>query len=224
MADPRDTQPFQLSRRTALGLGAGAALVVLNPFGIVSAWADTDKDLAEKARRRQKAIEAGWKTPNGWPAEKAADVGGSIVSRPVTGASFGVTLAVGLPYLVLGHVLARFSTEVRNLTTPDISGFHVVTTGRQRPEANHASGTAVDIMAAAYGAPAEDVFTRTELLVIDDILRECRGVVGWSRNTNASHFFIAARPESRGLRQVAEKVLSDLEVPASHARFHRGHG
>ncbi len=121
-------------------------------------------------------------------------------------------------------MLARFSAEVRCLTDADIVGFRPVSSARKHPEANHASATAIDIMESAYGVAAEDVFTRTEQLLIGDIVKDCGGTVGWSRDTNASHFFIAHPPNSGALRKVAERLLADRELPAAHARVHRQRG
>lgn len=214
MTPDQQNDPRGVSRRTVIAGGAGAALLLVNPWNPPSAAADSDDDLrAKAARRRGRRIDAGWTTPNGWPAEKEANIGGRIVTLGVTGTPFSATLAVGAPALILGYVLARFSAEIRNLDTPDIIGFKTVKAHKSN-EANHSSGTAIDILPAAYAAPARDVFTAYERLVIRDILTDCKGTVEWAENRSACHFGICVPPSHPAIANLANQIRRDTEAPA----------
>mgnify|MGYP001619304549 CR=1 FL=1 len=210
-----------VSRRTVLGVGAAGAFALLTASGGQVAQAAPDDPLNKQVKRRREAVDAQWTTPNGWPAEKAADKGGSVVTRCILGTSLNVALAAGAPYLVLGHVLRRFASEIAPLTSSDVEGFRTVRRrDRRSPEANHQSGTAVDILAGTYSAPAVDVLTATEILVIEDIVKSCGGSVGWLARSNAAHFFLTHGPSDRRLTKLAATILANQEAPGLHAARH----
>lgn len=211
-----DTQgdPQGVSRRSIIVMGAGTAILLLAPWNAPPALADPNDDPRVKAaRRRRDRIDAGWKTPNGWPAEKEANIGGSIVTLGIVGTFFNATLAGGAPALILGHVLARFSAEIRNLESADIVGFAKVKQ-RRSLEANHASGTAIDILPESYSTAAADVFTAYERRVVRDIVADCQGTVEWAATKNASHFYISVPPSHPRLATLSTQTLRNTEIPS----------
>jgi hypothetical protein len=152
-------------------------------------------------------------SPNGWPINLRSDAGGSVWTRPVPGTGFSVQLSIGLPELILVHVIRRFHYEISTLGAGDVMGF-AQAIGLRGHELNHASGTAIDIRPGHYPVGTRGGFYPNELIVLRDILAECEGVVLWGGDfakPNEAHFHIDLPPADARVISLAAR-LRDWKV------------
>ncbi|MEV8599976.1 twin-arginine translocation signal domain-containing protein [Streptomyces griseoviridis] len=180
------------------------------------------RDAARRALARRKLTHTGEPGPNGWELELAADKGGSVWTRPVPGTPIrGVTVRIGDAETVLVHVVRRFHYEVDALRAGDVVGWRAPADVRRRlPEANQASGTAVQIRPGHYPSGVTGGFFPAQLLVIRDILAELEGVVRWGgddRKPDESLFYLAVPPGDPLLASVVGRLRGWREAPGKGA-------
>ncbi|WP_041819912.1 twin-arginine translocation signal domain-containing protein [Streptomyces davaonensis] len=231
MTSPR--QP--LSRRSFLARASvvtAAAAVATLPFSEYLAspayaagrYAEP-KDVRDAARRalaREKRTRSGKPSPNGWEMELTTDKGGKVWTRPVPGTPIeGVTVRIGEVETVLVHVIRRFHYEVEELRKGDVVGWRSPSSvGRRLPEANQASGTAVQIRPGHYPSGVKGGFFAPQQLVIRDILAELEGVVRWGgddRKPDESLFYIDVKPDSPLLAKIVAKLRGWEKEPGKGA-------
>lgn len=150
----------------------------------------------------------GARSPNGWAVNVAADAGGSVWARPVSGAAKHVAVSVGDADAILVHVVRRFHYEVADLGDGDVVGFRAAD-GLKGHQLNHASGSAVDILPEHYRPGVKDQFYPAQLAVVRDILAECRGVLAWGGDfaiPDEGHFEIALPPTDRRVTELAAQI------------------
>ncbi|MEV5983920.1 hypothetical protein AB0L85_02760 [Streptomyces sp. NPDC052051] len=171
-------------------------------------------DLREEIRRaqeRNKRVQSGVPSNNGWEMEKVADDHGSIYSRPVPGVLLdGVQMRMGEIETILVYVISRFHYEIDPLRKGDVVGWREPGSVRKGlAESNLASGTAVRIRPGSYPFGARGGFYPMEALVVRDILAECEGVVRWGgddRKPDESLFYIDVPPGDERLIRTAQKI------------------
>ncbi|MFG2514385.1 twin-arginine translocation signal domain-containing protein [Streptomyces sp. NPDC048584] len=216
--------------RTAVIAGAAAAATLpfseylASPAYAAGRYAEP-KHVREAARRalaRRERTRSGKQGPNGWEMELAADQGGAVWTRPVPGTPVeGVAVRIGDVETVLVHVVRRFHYEVDELRRGDVVGWRSPDTVRRPlPEANQASGTAVQIRPGHYPSGVKGGFFAPQQLVIRDILAELEGVVRWGgddRTPDESLFYLAVKPGSPLLAEVAGKLRGWEKVPGKGA-------
>ncbi|MCL7427115.1 hypothetical protein [Streptomyces sp. YS415] len=203
-----------LRRFSAVAVGAAVGSQVLSlPAGAANRDPDLDKlrESVRKAQERNKRVQSGIPSKNGWEMEKVADNHGSVYGRPVPGVPIAdVQMRMAEVETVLVHVISRFHYEIDSLRKGDVSGWRKPGSVRKGlGESNLASGTAVQIRPGSYPSGARGGFYPMEELVIRDILAECEGVVRWGgddRNPDESLFYIDVPPGDARLIQVAQKI------------------
>lgn len=206
------------TRRAVLKGGAAAAVAV--GLGVALPSAATARPHTEDRRREiEGRIRTGATSANGWPTEKAADIGGAIWTRPVPGSDVRVAVRMGEVEAVLVYVIRRFHYEVDTLRAGEVTGFRsgVRRTG---PTSNYASGTAVAIRPGWYPPGATGELRPHQRAVIADIVRSCRGVVEWGgtfRTPHEAHFQIGVGPHDPRLAEVAELVRGWESKPGQGA-------
>jgi hypothetical protein len=150
------------SRRTVLAGGlaiSGAAL--LGPAGRAQAANPVD-------RRWTNA-----RSQNGWP------VLDSFTSVPIEGSALSVPLAGGAAATILTHVARRYHYEVHALHRGDLAGGTSSRTIRASEQSNYLSGTAISVLPGHYPIGQHGNLFPKELVVIEDMITECDGVVKW---------------------------------------------
>ncbi|MET9599891.1 hypothetical protein [Streptomyces sp. NPDC006459] len=216
----------KISRRTvlrraafvAVGVAVGSQLAT--PAHAAGSSPDPAhvRDAIKKAQEREKRVQTGIPSKNGWEMEKVADDHGSIYTRPVTGLPVGgIQIRMADVETVLVHVVRRFHYEIDALRGGDVVGW--VKPGSVRkglPESNLASGTAVRIRSGSYPAGARGGFYPMQELTLRDILADCEGVVRWGGDDakpDESLFYIDVRPGDERLGTVAGKIWDWNHTP-----------
>ncbi|MFE0106932.1 hypothetical protein [Streptomyces sp. NPDC059009] len=166
-------------------------------------------------------ILTGRNSTNGWEMEKVADGGGSIWTRPVPGAGFGITARIGDVDTVLVHVVRRFHYEIDELRPGDVVGWLAPNkVPATLPESNQASGTAVAIRPGSFPPKVKDGFFAAEQAVVRDILADCEGTVRWGGDDELPYealFCIDVQPGDPRLARVAEKLRDANATPGQGA-------
>ncbi|MGW3726091.1 hypothetical protein [Streptomyces sp. NPDC000851] len=201
-----DTAPV-LSRRQALGIGAGVAAGAV--FAALPSTA-----VAAPAGREWK----GRRSQNGWTVI-ASD---QAKKFRIEGTNVNVTLRDGDVATVLLYVARRFSYEIDMLRSGDVEGH---TTDRHvgaEFESNYLSGTAFAIRPLLYplGASKSTGMSSAERTVIADILADCSGVVAWGGEMDPlkeSHFQIDVPPSDARLSQLARRIQEWNDTPGRGA-------
>ena len=195
-----------VSRRSVLHAAIGSAGVIVAESALAApAGASAG---ATDARRRLVGPDpayTGTFTPNGWPVNRQAGIGGSVWPRPVVGTGASVEVSMGEVEEVLVHVLRRFHYEIATLGPGDIVGFRTAA-GLRGQQRNHASGTAVDVLPGHYPAGSAGNFYPAQLAVIRDVLKQCQGVVRWGgdfKTPDEAHFQIGVSPGNPALSRLA---------------------
>ncbi|CAM5439089.1 hypothetical protein GCM10010222_77740 [Streptomyces tanashiensis] len=239
--------PTDLTRRRALVTAAGAtAAASLASTGLLATPAaaaprppvpppagsdalfenDELKAAIRRAEARHRRFATGRPSANGWEMQKAVDVEGDIITRPVVGTGLTVAVRAGDPATLLIHVIRRFHYEVEALGRagePDqLEGWvppAAVRDGRL-PESNQASGTAVVIRPGSYPRGVRGGFTAGQVLVVRDILADTEGLVRWGGDERRPYeglFHLAARPGDARLALVAGRLRAWEETPGQGA-------
>ncbi|MFJ3975696.1 hypothetical protein [Streptomyces sp. NPDC090021] len=209
----------KISRRTvlrraafvAVGVAVGSQLAT--PAHAVGPAPDPAhvRDAIKKAQEREKRVQTGIPSTNGWEMEKVADDHGSVYTRPVTGVPVGgIQMRMADVETVLVHVVRRFHYEVETLRGGDVTGWAQPDSVRKGlPESNLASGTAVRIRSGSYPVGARGGFYPLQEVTLRDILADCDGVVRWGGDDakpDESLFYIDVRPGDERLGKVAAKI------------------
>ncbi|PJE93957.1 hypothetical protein CUT44_30900 [Streptomyces carminius] len=218
----------EISRRTALkhaaGITGAAALGTALLPAAPAAADDRFGKAVEEARRTQRKIRTGEPSANGWEMEKAADSGGAVWTRPVSGTDFGVATRIEGPGTVLVHVIRRFHYEISALEEGDVTGWtHPDAVEAGLAESNLASGTAVSIRPGHYPRGARGGFFPGELTVVRDILAELEGVVRWGGDERTPHealFFLGVPPGDPRLNKAVGKLERWAYEPEAGAGTH----
>jgi hypothetical protein len=200
-----DTAATMLSRRRALGLGAGLTVgATLWSPGAPAASA------AERIWRRDTSA-------NGWP------VIDRVPEHRVEGAAnVRVALLDGEVSTVLLYVARRFSYEIDTLRPGDLQGHATDRHTGAAFESNQLSGTAMAIRPLFYplGAQQGTGLAAHERTVVWDILADCAGVVAWGGDLDPvkeSHFQIDVAPGDGRLTQLARRIQGWNETPGQGA-------
>jgi hypothetical protein len=194
-----------LTRRSFLGAAGGAA--VASGLGVAVA----NPGAAEPGARpsgSSSGTDDRPRSPNGWVIDTASNTGGSVWLLPVAGAGFATALAIGAAGTILVHVLRRFNYEITTLRDGDVTGFRPAA-GLQSYAANHASGTALDILPGMYPMGARGGFPAYQVAVIRDILAECEGVISWGGDyatPEECHFQMDLPPSAPEVARLAERI------------------
>jgi hypothetical protein len=155
---------------------------------------------------------AGSRSQNGWAVVTPTRVRRLIIE----GSDAGVALLPGDASVVLLHVARRFHYEVSTLRPGDVRG-HVTGRGLAAPyESNYLSGTAIAIRPGQFPAGSGGNLFPPQLIVVQDILAECAGVVRWGgddRRPKEGHFQIDVPPGDPGLRKLAARITAWREAP-----------
>ncbi|MGW7303463.1 hypothetical protein [Streptomyces sp. NPDC054829] len=224
---------MSISRRAALkhaavltaGTAAGTLLGSPAAFAADNPPTPEPLDISDALRRHKAAqdrVYTGQPSRNGWEMEKVADGGGSIWTRPVPGTPLdGVHVRLGDVETVLVHVVRRFHYDVDELRRGDVVGWrHPDKVREGLADSNQASGTAVQIRPGFYPSGQRGGFFPHQLATVRDIVADCEGVVRWGgddSNPDEALFYIAVRPESRRLTEVAAKIRRWTETPGEGA-------
>lgn len=150
--------------------------------------------------------------------EKVVDDGGSIWTRPVTGAPLeGVAVRTGDVEAILVHVIRRFHNEIEELRDGDVVGWRSPAAVRKGlPESNQASGTAVQIRPGHYPPGLKGGCHPQQQTVVRDILAELDGLVRWGgddRRPDESLFYLDVPPGDECLGRVAARLREWGEEP-----------
>jgi hypothetical protein len=187
---------------------AGGTLLISAPAAATPAGEDGLRSITPADARAISTTDAGPVTANGWPVVAAADAGGMVLNRPVAGTDVVTGVHIGDVEAVLFHVVRRFHYEIAALGAGDVRGFAPLSRRQVDYETNHASGTAVAILPDHYPRGTRRGFFPAQRAVVEDIVAECEGVVGWAgqrRPVNESVFYIAVSPGDRRLEAVGRK-------------------
>lgn len=213
--------PYSISRRTILGASGVAGVSAALP--IAPAWASDDSHrrqaarLRAEAKRAEAAVRAGWKSSNGWDAERGVEIGGSIWGFRVPGTPVTLALnAVVAPVLV--NLVSRFHYEVQAIETPDVIGWIAPWLAHSGHEGTHASGTAVDILPGSMPRGSTEGLSPRQRRAVRAILEDLDGVVAWrgdSRPADSSHFHIAVGPADPKLQRTIDAIELRLEGPGT---------
>lgn len=164
---------------------------------------------------RKSAVAHRAASSNGWPLASQVDEISSVWTRPVSGTGLTVEVSVGVPEVLLLHVVRRVHYEVSALRPGELVGWrHISTVRRHRPESNLASGTAVRIRPGAR----TDAYFALEELLLRDILADCQGMVRWGgddRSVDQSLFYLDVPPDHAGLDEVARSLRASAETPGA---------
>ncbi|MEH0545599.1 M15 family metallopeptidase [Streptomyces sp. B21-105] len=194
-----------LTRRQALGIGAGAT-IALTTAGPVAAASASSEHTWKQAR-----------SANGW------HVIDSTTTYRVEGTNVEVSLARGDVATVLLYVARRFAYEVDMLRAGDLHGHTIDRTVGALFESNHLSGTAIAIRPMHYplGADVNSTgMSGTERIVVADVLAECEGVVTWGgdlKPVKQSHFHIDVKPGDPRLKRLAARIRERSDAPGEGA-------
>lgn len=197
------------TRRTVLRGAAAAAVLSQVPSSPAAAAAPKPPVVTGNAAF------TGALSPNGWRVNVAADAGGSVWARPVTGAAKQVAVSVGDADAILVHVVRRFHYEVAEIADGDVVGFREAA-GLEGHQLNHASGSAVDVLPGHYPPGVKGQFYPAQLAVVRDILAECRGVVAWGGDLatpDEGHFEIALPPDDPRVTGLAAEIRRWNDTP-----------
>ncbi|MEV7093732.1 M15 family metallopeptidase [Amycolatopsis sp. NPDC051045] len=201
------------TRRTVLK-GVAAAAVLANLPGPLASAAARPPVVGPRT-----LAFTGSSSPNGWAVNVAADAGGSVWTRPVSGAAKRIAVAVGDADAILVHVVRRFHYEVADLGDGDVVGFRTAG-GLEGHQLNHASGSAIDVLPEHYRPGVKDQFYPAQLAVVRDILAECCGVVAWGGDfatPDEGHFEIALPPQDRRVTELAAQIRRWNTTPGQGA-------
>lgn len=192
-----------ITRRHFIAAAAGTGALVLVPGALGSAVAAAGTAGTTAGPREWK----GDVSANGWTIDP-----GEISAHPVEGSRALAALRDGDAAAVLLHVVRRWHYEIAPVDTAEGGGVTAHTTDRTVDadfESNHLSGTAVAVRPAAYPLGGSERLWPHQESVVRDILVDCEGTVVWGGDltpVKASHFHIAARPGSKTLARVAERL------------------
>lgn len=198
----------EYSRRTILlgGLGLAGAATTLFLAPPTAARADTPVGSV-----------GGWtagRSSNGWP----------VLDRPVTslieGSEAQLQTAAGDAAVILTHLARRFNYEIAPLGPDEVTGWTSDRSVGADYESNYLSGTAVALRPNNYPLGATNNFYASELVVIRDVLAECRGVVRWGGDEavpKESHFQLDLPPTDPRVRQLAETITGWKSAPGEGA-------
>ncbi|MGW2885814.1 hypothetical protein ACWDDN_10755 [Streptomyces griseoruber] len=169
------------------------------------------REVVRRAQDRERRVQTGKPSLNGWEMERVADEGGNIFTRPAPGTPLaGIAIRMGEVETLLVHVVRRFHYEIDELRKGDVVGWRSPGSVRKGlPESNQASGTAVQIRPDHYPSGARGGFFPQQNLAIRDILTDLDGVVRWGgddRKPDESLFYIAVSPTDERLVKVANKI------------------
>ena len=179
------------SRRTVLagGLGAiGAALLARASRADADAPASTARHTATMT------------SDNGWPELT------SFTMADVQGSGLAIPLAPGAAATILTHVARRFHYEIGSLRPGDLVGGRAVGPVQVPEQSNYFSGTALGIRPGSYPVGQSGNLFAKQLVVIDDIVAECEGVVRWGGTLPVpmeGHFQIDLPPTDDRVQQLA---------------------
>jgi hypothetical protein len=197
--------------RSAFGvvLAAGSGVLPTQPaYAGTAPSSRLSKSGAALAQRDAERVQPGQKSSNGWTINQAADAGGSVWTRPVSGTGFDVQVAMGDVETILVHCVRRFHYEIDSLRPGDVVGFKSPGTVKGY-ETNHASGTAVDIRPGSYPPGVAGGFYPYQVDVIRDVLADCDGVLKWGGDfavPDEAHFQIDLPPTDERVRRLADKL------------------
>lgn len=219
------TTPRRVFLRSAAGvaLAAGAGMLQAQPAAAADIKNPTAPSASWMAKVKKAAvkIQPGVRSPNGWLVNTAANQGGSVWTRPVSGTGFGVDVAIGDAETILVHIIRRFHYEIDTLRPGDVIGFRAPDSVKHGDyEENHASGTAVDIRPGSYPRGVKSGFLPYQVAVIRDILADCDGVVRWGGDfptPDESHFQIDTAPDDPRLRTLVKKLRGWNGTPGAGA-------
>ncbi|MFE5255889.1 hypothetical protein [Streptomyces coelicoflavus] len=220
-----------ISRRHALATAAGVTAAGLGTAGLTATPATAaahpfKNEELEKALRRLEArnrrILTGRPSANQWDMQKAVDAGGDIVTQAVPGTGLEVEVRAGDVGTLLIHTIRRFHYEIDALglhgePTP-LKGWTAPSTVRNSglPQSNQASGTAVVIRPNSYPPGVRGGFTKSEQLVIRDIIADTEGLIRWAGDDRPAYeglFYLTAHPDDARLTRVAAKIRTWNETP-----------
>ena len=192
--------PADLSRRQLLvaGLGlAGTALLVGATGGVAAAAPAVPAGPAGTAWR-------GGRSANGWPIVDA------VTPRRANGSDAHLATVDGDVADILEHVVRRFSYEIDALRDAEVTGHVTDRVVQQDYESNYLSGTAIAIRPLFYPVGAAGGLFPNELVVVRDILADCRGVVRWGGDEKVpkeSHFQIDLSSGYPKVAEAAERII-----------------
>lgn len=139
---------------------------------------------------------------NGWPITT------SFPMADVQGSGIGVPLALGAPAVILTHIARRFHYEIDGLRAGDLVGGLPVGPVHIAEQSNYFSGTALGIRPGSYPVGQTGNLFDNQLVVIDDMVAECNGVVRWGGALPLpmeGHFQIDLPPTDIRIRDLARK-------------------
>ena len=149
------------------------------------------------------SVWSGGTSANGWPVIPEPE------ARRIEGSDIDVTVRPGDVATVLLHVARRYYYEIDTLRKGEVSGHGASREIAQPYESNYLSGTAIAIRPGSYPVGVKEGFFPLELMVIRDILAECKGVVRWGGDEEIpkeSHFQIDVGPGDRRLENFADQI------------------
>jgi hypothetical protein len=179
------------SRRTAL---AGGLAIAVAAVGLRIPRAGAATPGKQRWTRSRSA--------NGWP------VLDSFETVTVEGSGVVVPLAGGVPATILTHLARRFHYEIDTLRDGDLRGGTTDRSVLVAEQSNYLSGTALEVRPGSYPVGQRGNLFPNELVVIEDMLAECEGVVGWGGDLSVpmeGHFQIDLPPTDARVRRLAER-------------------
>lgn len=90
------------------------------------------------------------------------------------------------------------------------------------PQSNQASGTAVVIRPNSYPPGVRGGSTKSEQLIIRDIIADTEGLIRWPGDDRPAYeglFYLSAHPDDARLTRVAAKIRTWNETPGVGARI-----
>ncbi|MHC0431418.1 hypothetical protein ACX6XY_14660 [Streptomyces sp. O3] len=191
-----------LTRRTVLAAAAataGVSALTITGTGAAAVGRDTTWGKGKSA--------------NGWTIDPD-----KISTHQVEGSAASVDLRDGDAAVVLLHVARRWHYEIAPLDTGQGGGISGHTTSRTIAagfESNYLSGTALTVHPTAYPLDGSEGLWPHQELIVRDILLDCEGAVVWGGDLTPvkySHFHIAAKPGSKTLASLAERLSRQPSV------------
>ncbi|MFC4470415.1 hypothetical protein ACFPH6_38995 [Streptomyces xiangluensis] len=213
MSDNTRSSSIGLPRR-AVVKGAGVIAATAAVGSLAPATAVAAPASAPLSAPRKKAPTSA----NGWTLEQEANHVSTVWTRPVSGTGLEVDVRIGDVEAILLHVVRRFHYEVEQLPRIDLAGWQPIGgLGKDRPESNLASGTAVRIRP---GAGASGSLFPLQVLTVRDILADCDGVVRWGGDdspVDESLFYIDRGPDDEQVRGLADRLRRGEATPGRGA-------
>lgn len=129
----------------------------------------------------------------------------------VEGSSVSVSLAVGMPSLILTYIIRRWNYEIETLSEKSVRYTYGELASDNYYHTNFNSGTAIYINEAKYPKGVDQAFYPEQLAVIRNIIEQLNGAVTWGGDFEVpepGYFQLAYGPDSIELEQISLKIES----------------